>query len=95
MLNERREYRYHSEFLLFYLRWSRSRTFTPAPAKKYRLRLRNTAHETGNSSIGYVIPLPERKGTGTPSKTKRFSSYAPMSHIFFSSLVPPDEDNIL
>ena len=28
--NERREY--YSEFLLFYLRWSRSRIFTPAPA---------------------------------------------------------------
>ena len=32
MLNKQREY--HSEFLLFYLRWSRSRTLTPAPTKR-------------------------------------------------------------
>ena len=54
--NERREF--HSDFLLFYLRWSRSLTFTraPAPTKMYRLRpksryrfrLRNTAHEIRN-----------------------------------------------
>ena len=36
--NERREY--HKEFVLFYLRWSQSRTFTlaPAPTKIFRLR---------------------------------------------------------
>ena len=38
--NELKEY--HSEFLLFHLRWSRSRTFNPAPAKMSRLR--NTGH---------------------------------------------------
>ena len=37
--------RMSSEFLLIYLRWSRSRTFTQAPTKKYRLRLRNTVQD--------------------------------------------------
>ena len=42
--NKRREH--HSEFLLFYVRWSRSRTFTLAPTKKYQFRLRNTVQVT-------------------------------------------------
>ena len=40
--NELKEY--HSEFLLFHLRWSRSRTFKPASAKMSRLLLRNTEY---------------------------------------------------
>ena len=41
----------HWEFLLFYLRWSQSRTLTPAPTKMSRLR------NSGCDTVHSLVPV--------------------------------------